>query len=60
VIDTAESVESDRYREMASRIRALIPSFKYAQAISDLHVLADRYDKLAEHFEAAAEHRQKE
>ena len=52
--DSAARVESDRYRQMASRIRALVPSLKDPQAVADLRVLADRYERLAEHFDATA------
>jgi hypothetical protein len=51
---SAARVESDRYRERAARIRALIPSLKDPQAIADLRVLAERYERLAEHLDATA------
>lgn len=50
--DSATRAVYDRYRQMASRIRALIPSLKEPQAIADLRLLADRYERFAEHYEA--------
>jgi hypothetical protein len=35
------------YREMASEIRGLIPMLLHAQAVADLRLLADRYERLA-------------
>jgi hypothetical protein len=35
------------YREMASEIRGLIPMLLHAQALADLRLLADRYERLA-------------
>jgi len=39
------------YRETASEIRGLIPLLLHAQAIADLRLLADRYEKLAHDLE---------
>ena len=35
------------YRDMASEIRDLIPLLVHAQAVADLSLLADRYERLA-------------
>jgi hypothetical protein len=35
------------YRDMADEIRDLIPLLMHAQAVADLRVLADRYERLA-------------
>jgi hypothetical protein len=40
------------YRAMASEIRELIPLLVHAQAVADLRLLADRYEKLAHDLEA--------
>ena len=39
------------YRDMASEIRDLIPLLMHPQAIADLRLLADRYDRLAHYLE---------
>jgi hypothetical protein len=39
------------YRDMASEIRDLIPLLVHPQAIADLRLLADRYEKLAQYLE---------
>ena len=39
------------YREMASEIRALIPKLTHPQAVADLRLLADRYERLAHYLE---------
>ena len=39
------------YRSMASEIRDLIPLLMHAQAVADLCLLADRYERLAHYFE---------
>jgi hypothetical protein len=39
------------YREMARDIRDLIPLLLHPQAIADLRLLADRYEKLARYLE---------
>jgi hypothetical protein len=41
------------YRDMASEIRGLIPLLIHPQAVADLRLLADRYERLAEYLEAA-------
>ncbi len=41
------------YRAMASEIRDLIPLLLHAEAVADLRLLADRYDRLAHHLEVA-------
>jgi hypothetical protein len=38
---------------MAQEIRALIPNLKHSEAAEDLHVVAVRYEKLADYLEAA-------
>lgn len=35
------------YREMAGEIRALVPKLTHPQAIADLRLLADRYERVA-------------
>jgi hypothetical protein len=40
------------YRAMASEIRDLIPLLLHAEAVADLRLLADRYERLAHHLEA--------
>jgi hypothetical protein len=39
------------YRDMASEIRDLIPLLVHSQAIADLRLLADRYERLAHYLE---------
>jgi hypothetical protein len=39
------------YRDMASEIRDLIPLLIHPQAVADLRLLADRYERLAHHLE---------
>jgi hypothetical protein len=39
------------YSAMASEIRDLIPSLLYPEAIADLRLIADRYERLARHLE---------
>ena len=41
------------YRAMATEIRDLIPLLLYPQAIADLRLLADRYERLAEYLQVA-------
>jgi hypothetical protein len=41
------------YRDMASEIRDLLPLLVHSQAVEDLRLLADRYERLAEYLEAA-------
>ena len=41
------------YRYMAKEIRDLIPLLIHPQAVADLRVLADRYERLAEYLEVA-------
>ena len=42
------------YRSMASEIRDLIPLLMHAQAVADLRLLADRYERLAHYLEVVA------
>ena len=42
------------YRAMASEIRDLIPLLLHAQAVADLRLLADRYERLAHYLEVVA------
>ena len=37
------------YRDMASEIRELIPLLVHSQAVADLRLLADRYERLADY-----------
>lgn len=39
------------YRYMATEIRDLIPLLLHPQAVADLRLLADRYERLAEYLE---------
>jgi hypothetical protein len=39
------------YRDMASQIRDLIPLLIHPQAVADLRLLADRYQRLAQYLE---------
>ena len=39
------------YRDMASEIRDLIPLLVHSQALADLRLLADRYERLAHYLE---------
>jgi len=39
------------YRDMASEIRDRIPLLIHAQAVADLSLLADRYERLAHYLE---------
>jgi hypothetical protein len=47
--DSASQAECDRYRAMASDIRARIPTLKDPEAAEDLRLLAVRYERLAEY-----------
>jgi hypothetical protein len=40
------------YRYMATEIRNLIPLLLHPQAVADLRLLADRYERLAHYLEA--------
>jgi hypothetical protein len=42
------------YRDMADEIRDLIPLLMHAQAVADLRLLADRYERLAHRLEVVA------
>jgi hypothetical protein len=44
------------YRDMADEIRDLIPLLMHAQAVADLRVLADRYERLAHCLEGYPAH----
>ena len=44
---------SANYRDMAHEIRGLIPLLLHPQAVADLRLLADRYEKLAQYLEVA-------
>jgi len=39
------------YRDMASEIRDLIPLLMHPQAVADLRLLANRYERLAHYLE---------
>jgi hypothetical protein len=39
------------YRDMAREIRDLIPLLVHSQAVADLRLLADRYERLAHYLE---------
>ncbi|MGO9804596.1 MAG: hypothetical protein ACLPTM_04430 [Steroidobacteraceae bacterium] len=39
------------YRDMASEIRDLIPLLLHAQAVADLRLLADHYERVAHYLE---------
>ena len=41
------------YRYMATEIRDLVPLLVHPQAIADLRLLADRYERLAQYLEVA-------
>jgi hypothetical protein len=41
------------YRYMATEIRDLIPLLVHPQAVADLRLLAERYEKLAHYLEVA-------
>jgi len=45
----------DRYREIASSLRALLPTMKNEEVRSQLSMLAIEYDKLAQCMEAVSE-----
>ena len=51
--DASTLGESERYRKLACEIRAELRMLKSPEMIEDLSLLADRYDALAEHLEAA-------
>jgi hypothetical protein len=53
--DPAALGQADHYREMASSIRALIPSLQYSAARCQLSVLALQYEQLAEYIEAVSD-----
>ena len=42
------------YRAMASEIRDLIPLLMHAQAVADMRLLANRYERLAHYLELGA------
>ena len=42
------------YRDMAREIRDLIPLLMHPQAVADLRLLADRYERLAHYLEVVA------
>ncbi|MGO9946493.1 MAG: hypothetical protein ACLPWG_06570 [Steroidobacteraceae bacterium] len=42
------------YRDMANELRDLIPLLLHAQAVADLRLLADRYERLAHCLEGVA------
>ena len=46
--------DSDRYRKLASDIRALFPTLKDHGVVEELRVRAACYDSLAQHLEALA------
>jgi hypothetical protein len=48
--EVALMTEAD-YRAMASEIRDLIPLLLHAEAVADLRLLADRYERLAHYLE---------
>jgi len=39
------------YHEMSREIRALVPKVRHPQAVADLRLLADRYERLANYLE---------
>jgi hypothetical protein len=39
------------YRDMAREIRDLVPLLVHSQAVADLRLLADRYERLAHYLE---------
>ena len=41
------------YRDMASEIRDLVPLLIHPEAVADLRLLADRYERLAEYLQLA-------
>lgn len=41
------------YRDMAREIRDLLPLLVHSQAVADLRLLAERYEKLAQYLEVA-------
>lgn len=49
----ADSMTAADYRYMATEIRDLIPLLLHPQAVADLRLLAERYEKLAHYVEAA-------
>jgi hypothetical protein len=42
------------YRDMAREIRDLIPLLMHTQAVADLRLLADRYERLAHYLEVVS------
>jgi hypothetical protein len=40
------------YRDMANEIRSLVPLLIHPQAVADLRLLADQYERLARYLEA--------
>jgi len=53
--DSVGPAKAERYREIASSVRALIPSMHDSEVRDELGVLALEYDKLARWLEALAE-----
>jgi hypothetical protein len=51
--DADQVIMSARYRKLAGEIRAELRMLRSPEMIEDLSLLADRYDALAEHLEAA-------
>jgi hypothetical protein len=52
---TGTSGDSDRYRKLASDIRALVPNLRDPDVIEELRVVAACYDSLAQHLETLAD-----
>jgi hypothetical protein len=44
----ATPVPSDRYREMAAAVLALVPMLRHREVVADIYRLAGRYERLAD------------
>jgi hypothetical protein len=53
--DAGPPSESNRYRKLASDLRAIVPTFKDPEVIADLRALAACYESLALRHEGMAE-----
>lgn len=48
-------VEREHYREVATEIRELFSVVRHPEAAQELRLLADRYERLADYLEGAAD-----
>lgn len=46
--------ERERYREIATEIRALLPRLRYPETLEELRLLAAHYERFADYLEVAS------